>query len=183
MMVFAKFNKSAKSVVIGALRAAEKARSPQIAEEHMLLGLLGQDDSKAAVVLAPHNVPKDEVSRAYREAAKVAGMSQADAAALRELGIDLDEVIASVRREHGEDALTVPSPGVRRGRTRGFNDDVRKIIVNAVREAEQMGDRHLGAEHLLLALLSGGTVAADALAAHGVNYEGVKSQLTQLQDK
>jgi ATP-dependent Clp protease ATP-binding subunit ClpA len=183
MMVFTKFNKSAKSVVIGALRAAEKARSPQIAEEHMLLGLLAQDDSRAAVVLAPHNVPKDEVSQAYREAAKVAGMSQADAAALRELGIDLDEVIASVRREHGEDALTQPSTGVRRGRTRRFNDDVHKIILNAVREAEQMGDRHLGAEHLLLALLSGGTVAADALAAHGVNYEGVKSQLTQLQDK
>lgn len=182
--MFAKFNKSAKSVVVGALKAAEKARSPQIAEEHMLLGLLDQDDSKAAVVLASHNVPKAEVSQAYREAAKVAGMSQSDAAALRELGIDLDEVIASVRREHGDDALTVSSPeGRRSGRTRRFSEDVRKIIVNAVREAEQMGDRHLGAEHLLLALLSGGTVAADALAAHGVNYDGVKSQLAQLHDK
>ena len=182
--MFAKFDKSAKLVVIGALRAAEKAKSPQIAEEHVVMGLLDQDDSRAAVVLAPHHVPKDEVSQAYRNAAKVGGMSQSDAAALKELGIDLDEVIASVRRDHGEDALAAPLRGMRRGgRTRGFTEDVRKIIVNAMREAQELGDRHLGDEHLLLALLSGGTVAADALAAHGVSYESVRSQLTHMHDK
>jgi ATP-dependent Clp protease ATP-binding subunit ClpA len=182
--VFARFDKSAKLVVIGALRAAEKAKSPQIAEEHVVMGLLDQDDSRAAVVLAPHRVPKDEVRRAYRDAAKVGGMSQSDAAALKELGIDLDEVIASVRREHGEDALAGSLSGRRRGgRTRGFTEDVRKIIVNAIREAQELGDRHLGDEHLLLALLSGGTVAADALAAHGVSYAGVRSQLVQMHDK
>ncbi|TDQ05533.1 Clp protease N-terminal domain-containing protein [Labedaea rhizosphaerae] len=182
--MFARFDKSAKLVVIGALKAAEKARSPQIAEEHVVMGLLDQDDSRAAVVLAPHRVPKDEVRRAYRDAAKVGGMSQSDAAALKELGIDLDEVIASVRRDHGDDALAAPLSGRRRGaRTRGFTEDVRKIIVTAIREAQELGDRHLGDEHLLLALLSSGTVAADALAAHGVSYEGVRSQLVQMHDK
>lgn len=184
MTVFTRFSKSAKTVVIGALRAAEKSKSPQIAEEHVLLGLLDQDDSRAAVVLAAHQVPKDEVSQAYRAAEKVGGMSQADAAALQELGINLDDVIASIRREHGDDALTEHSAGSgRRGRTRGFNEEVRKMILNAVREAEKLGDRHLGDEHLLLALLSGGTVAADTLGAHGISYEGVRSQLVQMRDK
>ena len=183
-MVFTKFSKSAKTVVIGALRGAEQAKSRQIAEEHVLLGLLDQDDSRAAVLLAAHEVPKDEVSQAYRAAEKVGGLSQADAAALRELGINLDEVIASIHREHGDDALTGQQSGSRRrGRTRGFNEDVRKVILNAIREAEQLGDRQLGDEHLLLALLSGGTVAADTLGAHGISYEGVRSQLVQLRDK
>lgn len=182
--MFTRFSKSARSVVVEALRAAERSRSPQIAEEHMLLGLLAQDDSKAAVVLAPHHVPKDEVSRAYRDAAKLGGMSQTDAAALRELGINLDEVIASVRREHGDDALAGPSSGARRSaRPRGFSEDVRKLVVSAMREAQKLGDRQLGDEHLLLALLSGGTVASDTLAVHGVNYKGVRSQLAQLRDK
>lgn len=185
MKVFGRFDKTARSVVVGALRSAERVDAPQVAEEHILLALLDQDDSPAAAVLAGHEVPKDEVNRAYREAARLGGLSNADAAALRELGIDLDAIVANVRRDHGEDALAErPSSGPRRGgRTRGFTDDVRKLLAGASREASKLGDRHLGDEHLLLALLFGGTVAADALAAHGITYDQAWKQLTQLRAK
>jgi ATP-dependent Clp protease ATP-binding subunit ClpA len=182
--VFGKFTKDAKSVVVGALRSAEESESPQVAEEHVLLALLDQDDSRAAVLLAAHDVPKDEVREAYRAAQEVGGMSKADAEALRELGIDLDAVVASIRREHGDKALAGSLSGPRRGaRTRGFTEGVRQVLVGAHREAVNLGDRYLGDEHLLLALLSGGTVAADALAAHGITYDGIRSQLTQMRAK
>jgi hypothetical protein len=72
--------------------------------------------------------------------------------------------------------------GWKRGRHRGsrrqffmarFDDEARKVIVEAQREADSLGHGYLGTEHLLLALLRRGT------GALGVSADAAREQIVE----
>ncbi|RSN79346.1 peptidase, partial [Streptomyces sp. WAC 05379] len=62
---------------------------------------------------------------------------------------------------------------VSRSRHRPFGRDAKDVLVRALRVATSRRDRHIGDEHILLALTTRPGVPAEVLADHGVTYEAV----------
>ena len=166
--MFEKFTSAAREAVLTAVVEAEKDRSPKVTEQHLLLALLTSD------LLADSPVTRDMVRYAYRTVERQAGLTDADAAALEELGIDLDEVVRRVESAHGENVLAD-----RRGRRRRhtpFAPEAKQVLAGALREGREMNDRTLGAEHILLAIAARGEVAAQLLAANGLDYRKLRAK-------
>jgi ATP-dependent Clp protease ATP-binding subunit ClpC len=59
-----------------------------------------------------------------------------------------------------------------------LSDESGRVLVYADEEADRLGHRHIGAEHLLLGLLrAAGTCPARSLNKSGVTLEGVRAQM------
>jgi ATP-dependent Clp protease ATP-binding subunit ClpA len=166
--MFERFTDSARGVVRGAVGKGEDAGA--VAPEHLLLALLERPGTGTAV-LADLDVDRDAVAEAVRERHRRGGLSRADAEALADLGIDVDAVVAAVEREHGPGAMA-PSGGRRRFHT-PFTAEAKRVLEQSLREALDLRDKHIGDEHILLALLVLG-----AEAEVGVSYTDVRARLT-----
>lgn len=176
--MFERFTAPARAVVRGAVEVAERAGADGITPEHLLLALLDAEGTTAASVLAHFGVAGESVAAAVSAALRRGGLSSADAAALGELGIDLDTVVAAVERVHGEGAFTGRKRRPRRFHT-PFTQPAKKVVEGALREALDRGDRFIGDEHVLLALLHAPGVAADVLAAEGLTHQAVRAHLAR----
>ncbi|GCD99320.1 Clp protease N-terminal domain-containing protein [Embleya hyalina] len=179
--MFERFTGDARAVVRGAVEHAQRAEATEVGEEHMLAALLDGQGTSAAVALATIGfvAHRDEVARALARARRRGGVSPADQAALADLGIDVDEIVARVEQVHGEGALAV-APRRRRvwpfgGRSAPgpFTEGAKRVLERSLREALERGDKHIGDEHILLALTSGPGVVADLLAEYGVTRVSV----------
>ncbi|HEV7648343.1 MAG TPA: Clp protease N-terminal domain-containing protein [Actinophytocola sp.] len=173
--MFERFTKPARQVVTDAVDEAERERAPRVAPKHVLLALLGKE-TRSAAVLAGAGVTREALLEAFEVIARRGGLTDAEAEALRSLGIDVDTVVEQVEREHGAGALTEPrTPRLARV---PFADETKELLVTTLRQAVERGDRRIGDEHLLLALaFSGG--AAQVLAAHGLTYPELRARLAQ----
>ncbi|WP_432187631.1 Clp protease N-terminal domain-containing protein [Streptomyces sp. Tue6028] len=179
--MFERFTKDARAVVEGAVLHSERTGADTVAEEHMLLALLDREGSRGSFALAALGLAdrRDSVERDLAEVRRRGGLSRADAEALSGLGIDLSEIVSRVEEVHGEGALG-PGSGAgaksgdgRRTRRRPFAPEAKGVLVQSLRMAHARRDRHIGDEHLLMALTARGGVAAEVLADHGVTYETV----------
>ncbi|MDG5808125.1 Clp protease N-terminal domain-containing protein [Streptomyces ossamyceticus] len=65
----------------------------------------------------------------------------------------------------------------RRSGHRSFTRDAKDVLTRSLRVAQAHGDRHIGDEHLLLALTTRPGVPAEVLADHGVTYESLEHVL------
>jgi hypothetical protein len=161
--MFERFTAAARAAVQTAAGAARAAGTHEIDVDRLLAALLplvpaaGLSPDAAGAVLA-------DLAAARRRA----GLSDVDARALAELGIDLDGVVATAERELGHGALTA-RPRRSGGRLR-LTPPAREAFPAALRQARALGDRELRAEHLLLGVLAqrADRVPADVLATHGV---------------
>ncbi|WP_447004680.1 Clp protease N-terminal domain-containing protein [Saccharothrix isguenensis] len=172
-MIGERFTRAARQTVHEAVAQAERLDSPEIGPEHLALALLD------APVLAAFSLPRDDVVEAFAAARRKGGLSAADTEALRGLGIDVDQIVASVERSHGEGALAgAPRQRRRRffGNHRPFTAAAKKTLVRSLVEARDLGHGTLGQEHLLLALLAEQGVVAEVLEARGVSYEEVRKR-------
>jgi hypothetical protein len=115
------------------------------------------------------------MERALAEARRRGGLSRADTEALSGLGIDLSEIVSRVEEAHGVGALGSGNAGGggRRSRRRPFAPGARDVLTRSLRAALARHDRHIGDEHLLMALTARPGVPAEVLADHGVTYEAV----------
>ncbi|MGC0417644.1 Clp protease N-terminal domain-containing protein [Embleya sp. AB8] len=174
--MFERFAADARDIVRGAAEHSRRAGAATVGEEHMLTALLDAQGTPAALALATLGfvAHRDEVAGALDRARRRGGVSEADQAALADLGIDVDEIVARVERVHGEGALAV-APRRRRtwpfgGRSTAgpFTAGAKAVLEKSLREALERGDKHIGGEHILLALTSRPGVVADLLAEHGV---------------
>jgi ATP-dependent Clp protease ATP-binding subunit ClpA len=174
--MFERFTKDARAVVLGAVEHAERMGAETVEEQHMLLALLDREGSRASFALASlgPDRQKESVTETLAEARRRGGLSRADADALSGLGIDVAEIVSRVEQAHGVGALGGDKKDKRwwsghRTFTRGAKDTLEKSLRIAVGRR----DRHIGDEHILLALTAFPGVAAEALADHGVTYETV----------
>jgi ATP-dependent Clp protease ATP-binding subunit ClpA len=166
--MFNRFTDVARRVVA----EAAKQSGREVTEEHLLLALLDQEGTTSARLLEEAGVTADKVDTAFRTAERKGGLTDAEAAAmLRELGIDVDEVVATVERALGQGALTPPSKDHR------FGTAAKNVLRGALTQAKSLRDRELGDEHLLLALTAQEGVAAQLLATHGLSYLNVRAKL------
>ncbi|WP_329334825.1 peptidase [Streptomyces sp. NBC_00663] len=179
--MFERFTKEAREVVTGAVAHAERGGSETVDAEHLLLSLLDREGSRASFALASVGGAGwlDSVRQALGEARRRGGLSQADTDALAGLGIDVSEIVARVEEVHGAGAMAGGRAGAGAGRWAGwsgrrpFSRSAKDVLVRALRVAVGRKDRHVGDEHLLLALAEGPGVAAEVLADHGVTCESL----------
>ncbi|WNZ08749.1 Clp protease N-terminal domain-containing protein [Streptomyces sp. 11x1] len=182
--MFERFTKDARAVVLGAVDHAERARAGEVTEEHLLLSLLDRKASRASFALAALGLAagerRDSVERALAEARRRGGLSRADTDALSGLGIDLSQIVSRVEEAHGVGALESGGGGRWRRRLSGhrpFTRDAKDVLTRSLRTAHAHHDRHIGDEHLLLALTTRPGVPAEVLADHGVTYEALERVL------
>jgi ATP-dependent Clp protease ATP-binding subunit ClpA len=174
--MFERFTKDARAVVVGAVEHAEGAGAGSVDAEHLLLALLDREASRASFALAALGLTErgDAVREALGEARRRAGLSQADAEALAGLGIDVSEIVARVEEVHGVGAMS----GDRKDRgwwsgRRSLGRSAKEILEKALRIAVARRDRHVGDEHILLAMTVRPGVPGEVLADHGVTYASV----------
>jgi ATP-dependent Clp protease ATP-binding subunit ClpA len=172
------FNQFTRAARLALLDAQQRAANT-VTDEHLLLALVNQPDTTSATMLRTAGVTPSTVDSAFRTAERKAGLSDAEAATLlRELGINLDDVVAHVEQALGENALVTADPPTRRGRP-PFAPIAKDVLRGALEQVRSMRHRELRDEHLLLALAAHEGVAGQLLAAHGLNYLDVRTQLTK----
>ncbi|WP_432041942.1 Clp protease N-terminal domain-containing protein [Streptomyces cadmiisoli] len=174
--MFERFTKDARAVVKGAVAHRESTGTGTVEAEHLLLALLDRGEGRGAFALAELGLSgrAGSVTRALDEARRRAGLSQADTDALAGLGIDVAEIVSRVEEAHGVGAMSGKRED--RGRWSGggsFGRDAKDVLERSLRIAVARRDRHIGDEHILLALASRPGVAAEVLADHGVTYDTV----------
>ena len=173
--MFERFTKDARGVVQAAVEHAERAGAPSVDAEHILLALLDREGSRASFAFASLGVTverKEAVRQAVAEARRRAGLSQADTDALAGLGIDVSEIVARIEEVHGVGAMSGDrkDKGWWSGR-RTFGNGAKQVLERSLRTAVAHGDRHIGDEHILLALTERPGVPGEVLAGHGVTHE------------
>ncbi|MFJ3302957.1 Clp protease N-terminal domain-containing protein [Streptomyces sp. NPDC086549] len=174
--MFERFTKDARDVVRGAVGHCERAGSQSVGTEHMLLALLDREASRGSFALAALGLAerKESVREALDEARRRGGLSRADTDALAGLGIDVSEIVFRVEETHGVGAMSGDrkDKGWWSGR-RTFSRGAKGVLERALRIAVAHRDRHVGDEHILLALAAAPGVPAEVLADHGVTHESL----------
>ncbi|QGV78614.1 Clp protease N-terminal domain-containing protein [Streptomyces ficellus] len=171
--MFERFTDAARSVVKGAVVHAERADADRVTEEHLLLALLDLEGTPSSHAFAALGVTgrRASVESALAEARRRGGLTRADTDALAGLGIDVTEIVSKVEATHGAGALAGGRRPKRRWTShRPFTRPAKDVLEQSLRVALGRGDRHIGDEHLLLALAARPGVVADVLADHGATY-------------
>ena len=176
--MFERFTKDARAVVAAAVEHAGETGAESVEAEHLLLALLDREASRASFALAALGLAEggDAVQEALGSARRRAGLSQADTDALAGLGIDVSEIVARVEEAHGVGAMSGDRKGEGESRwfgRRPFGRSAKEVVEKALRIAVARHDRHIGDEHILLALTVRPGVPTEVLADHGVTYESV----------
>ncbi|MER6069930.1 Clp protease N-terminal domain-containing protein [Streptomyces sp. NPDC001817] len=175
--MFERFTKDARDVVKGAFVHCERSGEQTVGAQHLLLALLDREGGRASFALAAlgFDEHKASVRQALDEARRRGGLSRADSDALAGLGIDVPEIVARVEEVHGAGAMSGDPQGRRRwaGRRPGFGRGAKSVLERSLRIAAGHRDRHIGDEHLLLALTVLPGVVGEVLADHGVTHASV----------
>ncbi|WP_149829333.1 Clp protease N-terminal domain-containing protein [Streptomyces tailanensis] len=178
--MFERFTKDARAVVLGAVEHAEGAGSRTVDAEHLLLALLDRRGSRGSFALSALGLTdhSESVRRALDDVRRRAGLSRAEAEALAGLGIDVSEIVSRVEEAHGVGAMSGDWKDKRwwTGH-RSFSRPAKDILEKSLRIAVARRDRHIGDEHLLLALTTRPGVPAEVLADHGVTHEALERVL------
>lgn len=178
--MFEKFTGAARAAVVQAHGEAKELSAPRIGTPHVLLGVLAvESDSTLGAVCGESGLTATTVRERLAGGAEERPLGDADAEALRSVGIDLDAVRESVEATFGVNALDgVDTPAERRGwfARRGghipFTPAAKKALELALREALARKDTGIGAEHILLGLLRGAD--PEVLAAIGPRVDRVE---------
>jgi ATP-dependent Clp protease ATP-binding subunit ClpA len=171
-----KVQSSFASVITDALRRARADGTSQIGEEHLFAALLGNPDSRPLLGRLDRPGEAEAVWSEVREARRRGGLTSGEQEALAVLGIDLDEVVASVEQRLGENALD-SSPSPARRRRVSLSAEARAVVDEAERQRAARRDRGLTAQHLVLGMVTQPGLFADALSARGITAAGVRDSL------
>lgn len=172
--MFERFSRPARSAVERATLFATNATAGETRPEHLFAALLADEGCVAVRVLADAGAPlvrlRTELDRLRRQ--YVDGLDADDADALREIGIDLDEVVRRIEAHLGG---AVPATGRPR-----LSRSSKQVLQLALRETVALHHGHLGTEHLLLGLVrSGDRVVLDTLTACEVDPGSLRDHVAQ----
>ncbi|HKS48422.1 MAG TPA: Clp protease N-terminal domain-containing protein [Amycolatopsis sp.] len=177
--MFERFTQDARAVVVEASRDANELDASEITPLHLLAALLRFPGSGAARVLAELGVSLDDLAAEAGRVRRRGGITEADAAALEEFGIDVDRIIERIEQTHGPNALAGNQGRFPKRRHVPFADESKKTLQLCLKEIIDMGGRrHLGSEHILLALAVQRGPAADVLARFDVDANRLRQVLS-----
>jgi len=63
-----------------------------------------------------------------------------------------------------------------------FSNETKQLFTDAAHEAEQLNDKHIGTEHLLLGLLRAEGTVASILASNGLRLDAVRKEIAALRN-
>lgn len=176
--MFERFTEDARQTVVEAQAEARRLGHGWIGTEHLMLATLRQG-SPLCAVLEALGVTYEGV-RADLESRSTEGAGAPDAA-LRDLGIDVDEVRRRVEASFGPGALDAAptrrhrwSGRRRHGRHIPFTPEARKALEESLRESVRLGSGDIRSAHILLGLLAAGGPASAILHRLGVPPETVR---------
>ena len=152
----------------------------------MLLALAGADGGIAAGCCAtPASTPRTYVGGSSPRGQRRRLLGDADAAALKEIGIDLDAVRAKWRRRSARvrcarpperEAASAGACGATCGGT--FSPRAKKVLELSLREALRLKHNYIGTEHILLGLIrEGDGLGALVLTDAGVNLDDLRERV------
>ncbi|MFI1764088.1 Clp protease N-terminal domain-containing protein [Streptomyces sp. NPDC020800] len=174
--MFERFTEDARDVVKVAVAYGQREGVRSVGAEHLLLALLDREASRASFALAALGLTgrRASVREALSEARRRGGLTRAETDALAGLGIDVGEIVSRVEEAHGAGAMAGDRrDGGRRSGRRTFSRGAKDVLVGALRTAVDRRERHIGDEHILLALTLRPGVPAEVLADHGVTHESL----------
>ncbi|GAB3453118.1 Clp protease N-terminal domain-containing protein [Actinophytocola sediminis] len=178
--MFERFTKVAKRLVLDAVTEAEHARADTITAEHLMLALL-RDGTRSGPLLADAGLTREAIRAEFASANRRAGLTESEAKALGDLGIDLTAIVDRVEATHGKNALA-PTPRPRRLLLNHipFSPEAKSVLNNSLAQAREHGARHIADEHFLLAMAAANTrLPATILAAHGLPHATIKTRLAK----
>jgi ATP-dependent Clp protease ATP-binding subunit ClpA len=189
--MFERFTTAAREVVIEAQAGARRLGHHHVGTEHLLLALSATADP-VGEVLRGFGVTSEAVLSTRRDLVTSPG-SVDDREALAHLGIDLDAVRRTVEERFGPGALDPRPPrrrwrGLRRRQPERcaqrprtghipFSPRAKRVLERSLREALQLRHRHVGAEHIMLAITVDDGLAAAILVRLGVPPATVRAVL------
>jgi ATP-dependent Clp protease ATP-binding subunit ClpA len=175
--MFERFSKDLKVTIVAAANAVRRGDDRTVEPGHLLLALVERDGRAAALLRECGFDPEPEaLGRQLRAVRRRAGLTEADSEALRELGIDVDTVVASVERALGPGALD-PQRTPRGPFTGRFSDEAKRTLSLTLRQTVALGGDRIEEVHLLLALLVQPGAVQDVLAGHGIDYATVRARV------
>ena len=181
--MFERFTSEARRIVTGAAEVAGQLKHDSLGTEHLLIALAGTGPNPATGALIACGF--DPV-RAREDLARIVGpcsddLSEADVAALRSIGVDLDEVRRRIEASFGPGALDRRHRrhDRRRGRVCGLPvmPKAKQALELALREAIRLGHRRIGPEHVLLGMLRLDAMSTQLLQAQGVDLGRLRSEV------
>jgi ATP-dependent Clp protease ATP-binding subunit ClpA len=176
--VFERFTTQARAAVVHAQEEARRLRHSHIGTEHVLVGLLVEPIGAGGRALQSLGLDLSDARADLADlfAADKRAFASEDAEALQTLGIDLDEVRRAVEEGFGAGALERRPTA---GRHIPFEPEAKKALELALREALRLGDKHIGTEHIALALVRVGvrSGAAVMLEARGIAPERLREEV------
>jgi ATP-dependent Clp protease ATP-binding subunit ClpA len=188
MTMFERFSGSARVSVVLAQEAARELNSDEIRPEHLLVGVLQSAGRDLSAVLGGYGLTTDTIrAQLTASVAPEQESFEADAEALKTIGIDLRAVRDAVARTFGPDAFddALPKSG-RRRRRRGhipFTKPAKKVLELSLREALAHKDNWIGCEHIVLGILRGGDKYALGLITQHVDTVQLREAVVSLLDE
>jgi ATP-dependent Clp protease ATP-binding subunit ClpA len=197
--VFERFTDRAREVVVRAGSEAKSLQHDYIGTEHLLLGLLAVTDGVAGRALMELGLDHATTRGRIVEIVGMPLPSEPDPAVLDMIGIDLDAVRRRAEEAFGPGALdrtraraqARSQAGGRRGRRWrrrcetpypgghiSFTPRAKKVLELSLREALQLGHRHIGTEHILLGVLREGEgLAAQLLTESRIDLDVARRRI------
>jgi ATP-dependent Clp protease ATP-binding subunit ClpA len=181
--MFERFTPEARRIVTGAVEMATQLRHDALGPDHLLVALAGTGPNLATGALItcgfdPVRAREDleGIVRRGRD-----DLDDADAAALRSIGVDLDEVRRRTEASFGAGALERRPRWQGRRRTRvcglPFMPKAKQALELALREAIRLDQGSIGPEHVLLGLLRLDATSTQLIHAQGIDPRRLRSEI------
>jgi ATP-dependent Clp protease ATP-binding subunit ClpA len=195
--MFERFTHAAREVVVRAQAEARDLRQSPIGTQHVLLALLADETGPVALALRDSGVDavyvRDEIIRRVGSTAAadldpLPDADAEDAAALKAIGIDLDQVRRAIEENFGPGSLRLPRDAEpkRKGlfrRTYGsghlpFSPRSKKVLELSLREALRLKQNFIAPEHIALGILREERgLAAQILSERNVDFDRLRADL------
>jgi ATP-dependent Clp protease ATP-binding subunit ClpA len=173
--MFERFTADARRTVVLAVEVAEEIGHDYVGAEHLLIALPGTGPNIAtdALIACGFDPRRARLDLDRIEPPGGSDLSEAEAAALRGIGVDLDEVRRRVEASFGPGALDRRRRWHGRRRTRvcglPFMPTAKQALELALREAIRLRHHRIGPEHVLLGLLRVNSISTELLLAQGID--------------
>jgi ATP-dependent Clp protease ATP-binding subunit ClpA len=154
--------KESKRILAYAAEESQRLGHPFIGTEHILLGILREQESLAANLLSEYGLTPDEYRQEIQEAEKIGRR------------LDAKELPQKIAPPIGWKAGPSPLP---------LSPEGFRVLAFAIEEAEALGQTKVGAEHLVLGILRReDTPMANMLREKGLNAWELRQKLEQAQE-
>jgi ATP-dependent Clp protease ATP-binding subunit ClpA len=183
MTMFERFSRNARVAVALAQEEARELSADEIGPEHLLVGVLQSAGHGLSAMLGNYGLTADAVRERLAAVGSKDETFDADAEALRAIGIDLRVVRDAVGADAYDNALRRSGRRRRRRGHTSFTRSAKKVLELALREALAHDDKTIGCEHVLLGILRGGDKQTLELITEHVYASQLRGSIIELLDE